>query len=56
LVHPLLLALLAGYTLFGALCFCAFEAENERILLNQRQALAAGMKDEARQSLVSDLR
>jgi hypothetical protein len=24
--------------------------------LNQRQALAAGMKDEARQSLVSDLR
>ena len=55
LVHLLMLAVLALYTLLGAICFCAFEAGPERAKLARWAEENRLWKQMARSRLLSDV-
>jgi hypothetical protein len=54
-IHLLMLAILALYTILGAICFCAFEAENERQKLAKWAHEDVQRKGMARDRLLSDM-
>lgn len=50
-----MLFIITLYSLFGAVCFCIFEQENELRMLVERNETRQFVKNNARRRLISDL-
>lgn len=53
--HFIMLIIITIYSLFGAICFCIFEQNNELRMLAERNLSQWSNKEVARHRLISDL-
>lgn len=53
--HFIMLVIITIYSLFGAICFCLLEKDNELRMLEERNRTQEITKDVARHQLISDL-